>query len=466
MMRKITTCLLTMIAFGSTALAPARAEVLILKNATVVDVEAGTTRSGQTIRLDNGWIEAVGAAGGPATEKARVIDLAGKYVLPGLWDMHLHPDSESDLLQMIANGVTGGRIMWGKPEHLAWRAQIELGERRGPRLFISGPIIEGRPPPEMASVIATEGRRLLDTRAQAIAEVRAQKAAGYDYLKVYNNLPADAYAGLVEEGGRLGMPVVGHIPFEVGLDGALAARQKSIEHLRGYNIPLVPADARIQPGKDYRSRTLAWAYADLAKLAPLVDASRAAGVYETPTLSTRIYTAPVRVVENYLAQPAAAYLDPSDRASLKDRSRIKWLSNFSAADWEAASQGHAKQDAVLVALHRAGVPILAGTDLGPWGFTLHYELEQLVAAGLTPRDALMTATINAAQFAGIADRAGKVAPGYQGDLLILDADPLQDIHNTQRIAAVVTRGEWLGRTDLDAMLAEIRAKIAKKAGAQ
>ncbi len=461
-MRKAMGYLLGALAAAAAPLSPAAAEVVILRNATIVDVESGTLKPGQTIRVRDGWIERVGGGPGdtPAAD-AKIVDLTGKFVIPGLWDMHLHPDGESDMGQMIANGVTGGRIMWGRPEHLAWRARIELGELVGPRLLISGPIIEGHPPPAMASVISTEGRRLLDTREQAVAEVRAQKAAGFDDLKVYNNLPAEAYAGLIDEGKRLGMPVVGHVPFEVGVERALAAGQKSIEHLRGYGNVLVPAGAPIQPGADYRSRTLAWAYADLKRLPPLVDASRAAGVFEVPTLSTRIYTAPTADVERYLATPAAANMSARERANLKDRSRIKWLSNFSEEDWTRASEGHENQDAVLRALLRAGVPILAGTDLGPWGFTLHFELERLVNAGLTPREALAAATLTAANYAGMTSEAGKVAAGYQADLVVLDANPLQDIRNTTRISSVMTRGKLLDRARLDAMLAAIRDKRAR-----
>lgn len=453
---------MVMFAALASSMTAANSQDVILKNATVIDLEAGTTRPGQTIRLSDGWIEGVGADDGAASSKdATVIDLAGKYVLPGLWDMHLHPDSETDLDLLIANGVTSGRIMWGEPKHLAWRARIELGNQRGPHLFVSGPIIEGRPPPELASVIDTAGRRLLDTRRDAVAEVRAQKAAGFDYLKVYNNLPAEAYAGLISEGKRLGMPVVGHVPFEVGLSGVLAAGQATIEHLRGYIEPLVPAGAPVQPGADYRSRTLAWEYADLSKVPALVNASRAAGVWETPTLTTRLYTSTPAEIARYLAAPDAAYLGRRATAGLRDRKTIKWLSNFSEADWQSAARGHAKQDALLLALHRGGVPILAGTDVGPWGFTLHDELARLVKAGLTPREALIAATSNPARLVGLADRAGKIAGGFQADLLILEANPLQDIANSRRIAAVVTHGDFLDRAELDAMLASIREKIAK-----
>jgi hypothetical protein len=309
------------------------------------------------------------------------------------------------------------------------------------------------PPAQAASVVDTEGRRLVKTFAEGVAEVRRQKAAGFDYIKVYNNVPLDAYHGLVAEADRLRMPVVGHVPFAAGIQGALAARQKSIEHLRGYIDKLVPADAPIQPGIDLRSRTLAWEYADLSRIPELVRATRDAGAWQCPTLGTSIYTAPSSAIERYLATPEAGYLDPLTREAFRNRGRVKWLSNFTEADFERATRANDKQAVLLRAMHAAGVPLLAGTDSNSFGFSLHRELEELVAVGLTARDALQTATINPARFAGLEKEVGRVATGYAADLILLDANPLQDIRNTSRINAVILRGQLLDRATLDAMLA-------------
>ena len=186
--------------------------------------------------------------------------------MPALWDMHTHPMEPEALSMLVANGVGGTRIMWGLPRHLEWRARVELGELLGPRLLIAGPIIEGVPPAQAASVVDTEGRRLVETFADGVAEVRRQKVAGFDYIKVYNNIPLNTYQGVVAEADRLRMPVVGDALFAAGIQGALAARQKSIEHLRGYIEKLVPAETPIQPGIDMRSRTLAWEYADMSRV--------------------------------------------------------------------------------------------------------------------------------------------------------------------------------------------------------
>ena len=382
----------------------------------------------------------------------RVLDLEGRFVIPGLWDMHIHPRSLADLKLLLANGVLGARVMSGTPLHLFWRTEIESGKRRpGPRLFIAGPIIEGTPPPEFAGVIATAGRKLIDTREQAKAEATAQIVAGYDYLKVYNNLNREAYAGLTEVPID-DFPIVGHVPFGVGLLAALEAGQRSIEHLRGYVQHLVPSDAPIQPGPDLRSRTLAWQFADPEQLRALVEATLNAGTWHCPTLSARIFFATPEEIETYLNSGDGDFISPRFKANLRDRTRITWLSNFSEQDFAAAALGFQEQDRLLVALKNAGVPILAGTDMAPMGFALHGELERLVGAGLSELEALRTAISNPARFLEVGRRPhwleeplGRIAPGYVADLVVLDRNPLEDIRNTRSIHAVVSRGRWLDR---------------------
>jgi hypothetical protein len=435
------------------AAGPACADDLLLKNVNIVDVESGAIAAGRSVLVGDGSIKEIGAQQSlrpPAG--ARVVEGNGRYLMPALWDMHTHPMQPEALSMLVANGVGGIRIMWGYPQHLEWRARVELGELLGPRMLIAGPIIEGVPPQQSASVVDTEGRRLVKTFAEGVAEVRRQKAAGFDYIKVYNNIPLEAYNGIVAEAKRLRIALVGHVPFAAGIQGVLAARQKSIEHLRGYVEKLVPADAPIRPGIDLRSRMLAWEYADVSRIPELVQATKAAGAWQCPTLGTAIFWAPSSEVERYLATPEAEYLDAGTRETFRHRERVKWLSNFSEADFARTPRGDEKQAALLRAMHAAGVPLLAGTDTDTFGFALHRELEALVKVGLSPAEALKTATINPARFAGLENEVGRVAAGYVADLILLDANPLQDIRNTHSINAVILRGKLLDRAALDAML--------------
>jgi len=432
---------------------------LVLNDVTIVDVERGVLIGEQTVLISEGRIVSIGSRGSISGQvDAKVVEAAGRYLMPALWDMHIHPGRVEDLALLVANGVGGARIMWGQPQHLAWRARIELGELVGPRLLISGPIVEGLPPPKLADVVDTEGRHLVNTAADGAAEVRRQRAAGFDYIKVYNNVPREAYLGLAAEAERLNIPVVGHVPFQVGLKGVLAARQSSVEHLRGFAELLVPPDAAIQPGIDLRSRTLSWQYADLSRVPKLVRAVRAAGSWQTPTLSTRIYYAPPDELTRYLAMPEAEYLTGWSRSILQNRQEVKWLSNFSEEDFIIASRGHENQNALVRALRRADVRLLAGTDTMPWGFSLHGELERLVEAGLTPRETLEAATSNPARYARLEKTSGRVGVGYSADVVLLDENPLLDIRNTRRIHAVVRQGKLFDRAALDELLANVKAQ--------
>lgn len=433
------------------------ARPVAITDVTVVDVASGQALPARTVVTQGARIVSVSSAAQVILPPgALVIDGRGRFLIPGLWDMHSHAGREADLALYVANGVTGARIMGGDTALLGFRKRIANGTIAGPALYVAGPILEGPPPKELASVIATSDKRLLSTAGEAVAEVRAEKAAGYDFVKVYNNLSLPVYEALVAEARRLGMPVAGHVPFAVGLRRVLAARQASIEHMRGYVELLVPSDAPQQPGIDLRSRALAWRYADTARVAGLARETRDAGSWNVVTLGTRIYESPQSVVDRYLASPDSVYMSGWARAAFHDRKRIAWLSNYSADDFQHAVEGHARQDMLVRVLRDAGAGILAGTDIAPWGLSLHYELEYLVAAGLTPLEALRAATSGPAQFLQAADTLGAVAPGYRADLVLLDANPLTSISNTRRIRAVVVGGVPFGWPALDSLLARAR----------
>jgi len=423
------------------------APTVAITHVTVIDVERGERLPDRTVLIHGGRVAAVESAGRARVPAgAHIVDGARKYLLPGLWDMHTHPSSEADLARLLAHGVTGIRVMHGNPSVVRWKGRIGRGELLGPTIVAAGPIVEGLPPPGFAAVIDTVGRSVVTSTAEAAREVRAQKAAGYDFIKVYNNVPREAYDAIVAEARRQQMRVAGHVPFAVGLRGVLAARQASIEHLRGYPELLVPKDAPQQPGADLRSRVLAWRFADTTLIPSLARETRDAGVWSTPTLSTRLFTAPRAVVEQYLGT------NPESEGFLQSRSRIPWLSNFTDDDFRLAEEGNAPQRALLLALRASGAGLLAGTDMGPWGASLHQELRFLVDAGLSPAEALRAATLGPALFLGAADTLGLVTAGRRADLVLLDADPLADIRNTTTISLVMVGGRVLDRKWLDEAL--------------
>ncbi len=430
---------------------------LAIEGVSVVPMDGGQVLRDMTVLVGDGRVVAVRPADEVTVPKGAIrVDGRGRFLIPGLNDMHVHFQDEQALDRFLATGVTGVRVLWGGQSTLDLRDRIARGELTGPDIYTAGTIIEGLPPPELAAVIDTAGRVIVRDSIDGARAVREQHAAGYDFIKVYNNVPASAYDGIVTEARSLGIPVAGHVPFEVGLDGALAAGQASIEHLRGYIWHLVPADATNQPGADLRSRTLAWEDGDLSRIQELAERTRDAGVWSVPTLAVRMIMKPDRLVETYLATEEASHMTEGMRAFYTERMSIPWMSNFAPADFEAAMDGFAVADSLIRALVGVGAPLMAGTDTPPLGFALHRELEELVGAGLTPYEALESATVTPATFLARGPGAGMVVEGSPADLVLLDGNPLEDIGNTRRIVGVVRRGAWLDRAALDAMLGEGR----------
>jgi hypothetical protein len=393
------------------------------------------------------------------------IDGANKYIIPGLADMHVHlqrdmgKSSNSWMLSLfIANGVTTVRNMWGTPDHLLLRKEIESG-RLGPRIFTSGPVIDGSPPMWKASVVA-------DTPSVARDLVISQKQEGYDFIKVYSRLKADVYDAIVATAKEQNIRVVGHTPLSVGLKGVLAARQASVEHLDGYANEVETADSPVYGKTDWYSQMIAYSFVDRAKLQRIVRETGEAGVWNCPTLVTMSKWVPPEEKRALLQSPEVAYVPTAVQESWEDLYRVQ-LSGFSRLDFLKLRRSDEARSQIVGALNSGGDRILAGTDtpnafVVP-GYSLHEELAKLVGAGLTPYQALSTATRNAADFLGKLDESGTVAIGKRADLVLIDGDPLVDISNANNIAGVLVRGRWLPATDLNKLLAELRNRAKETA---
>jgi hypothetical protein len=411
---------------------------------------------------------------------ARRIDGAGKWLMPGLADMHVHTWSEHDLTLFVAAGVTTVRNMFGAEQHLTWRGEIARGQRLGPTIVTASPIIDGEPPVWPGSIVLTNP-------ADADRIVGELKAQGYDFLKPYARLSREAYAALVAAGKKHGMTLGGHVPFAVGLAGVLASGQRTIEHLDGWIPALVPEASRPPPGPTPPDLRVLLPLVDEARIPALVQQTIAAGTWSCPTL----------VVLDRLAG-----LDDLDAA----RKRARWLPYVSptvvtmwdpkadfrmrektAEDYAAMRKGNALRGEIAAQLFAAGAPMLVGTDAGnPFvipGESLHDELELLAGAGLehiavrlrvspVAREAelqrahrrvraqvLRAATAGAADFLGQRGALGVVAPGARADLLLLDTDPLAGPLPLIP-AAVILRGAYLPRADLEAKLAAVAAAHA------
>jgi imidazolonepropionase-like amidohydrolase len=383
---------------------------------------------------------------GPETT---VIDLEGGYLMPGVAEMHAHVPSPAQstryrddvLFLWVANGVTTARGMLGHPEHLELRRALAAHEILGPRLITSGPSFNGNS---------------VDGPAAARDMARQQAAAGYDFLKIHPGLTVAEYDAMADEAGRLGIPFAGHVPVAVGLERAIAAGQVTIDHLDGILRALAGAAAA---DDDSLFGVGLADEADLARLGALIPKLRAAGVSVVPTETLLENFAAAPRLDALLERPEAVYLPPALTASYRDA-----LSGRSG-DAETVRQALDTRKHIIAALHDAGVDVLLGSDspqiFNVPGFSIHRELEALVAAGLTPLEALATGTTAPARFFGRERDFGTLAPGLAADLVWLRADPTAAIGNTRSIRGVMVRGRWLDRAALDAGLEDIRRRYAQ-----
>jgi imidazolonepropionase-like amidohydrolase len=374
---------------------------------------------------------------------------------------------------LIANGVTGVREMFSRS---AWvdstRAAIARGAFAGPRIVGAGHILDGRPaiwPGSATATTADEGRRAVDSL----------RAAGADFIKVYSRLPREAYFAIAAEARRRGITFAGHVPTMVGAAEASDSGQRSIEHLTGLLSACSSAEDEI------RERLLAafaaggWdsvstatrrlggrsvAAPDAGRCRAIAERLVRNGTWLTPTITVLRSTATLD--DTMLARdPRLRYLPPAFVRSWDPRQDFRFR-NLRPGDWANRRRALARQLEIITQLHRAGVPFLAGTDLSnPYvfpGFSLHDELSHMVRLGFSPLEALRTATLNPARYLGATDSLGTVAPGHLADLVLLEGDPLLDIANTRRIAAVVADGRVY---DADA-IAGLLAAAERAAGGQ
>lgn len=467
-MKRVFLILLTSLLFA----VPAQSsEPMALTGVTIIDATGAAPQPGMSLVIEGDRIAALGKTGDVALPpKARIVNAAGKFVIPGLWDMHVHWYDEPSLPLFLANGVTGARIMCGFPVHLRWRKEVLAGKIVGPRFNLAGPIVDGPQPVWLDSLRAgnaNEGRQA----------VRTIKDAGYDCVKVYNYLPRDAFLGAAREAARWQIPLVGHIPLAMNVGEASEAGQRSIEHLSALSLAcssreselrqrwLTPLDPEAAATAIHlRFDVEAEESFDSAKAATLFAGLVKNGAWVTPTLVVRHEHAMLRARVG-ANDPHAPYLPQSLAARWKTR-RAATLERLGPADFDNYQRSSRKELELVKELHRAGVRLLAGTDTGALdcypGFSLQDELELLVQAGLTPLEALQTATRNVGEYLAKQSDVGTIERGKLADLVLLDANPLDDIRNVRKIHAVVANGKLLQRDDLQRMLREVEESCKKE----
>ena len=462
---------------------------LIFTNVTVVNVRDGTSQPGMTVVIRDQRITAIAKQAIIEVDRnVQVVNATGQYLIPGLWDMHVHltlrpePKLASEILLplLVAHGVVGVRDMGGDWEQIQQlRQEFAGGKLAGFTLLSPGPFVDG-PQPASASVVPVANA------AEARAAVRSLKARGVDFIKVQAKLSRESYLAAADEAKRQGIPFAGHVPESMNAGEVSDAGQRSIEHLS----PALPGDAGILLACSGKEAELRQELAALGEAEQKPDAKLEDLRARTRDLQTRLLDSyspakadalMVRLAKNHTwVVPTLIWSQSSRPLSPQDLGQHVPLQYVPAATrqrWEAGRKRYVesvppqafalatrvaeKSLALAGALHRAGVPLMAGTDsfdgFDISGFSLHQELELLVKAGLKPTEALQAAILNPAKFLGKERDFGTVEKGKLANLVLLDADPLEDIRNTRKIRGVVLGGRFFDRVELDQMLAAVEA---------
>jgi Amidohydrolase family len=423
---------------------------IVFANVTVVDVEAGVLRPNQTVIVEGVRIAAADdAAKVPIPRTARVIDGKGKFLIPGLWDMHVHEFPEPHIPELfLANGITGIRDMYDDaPKIRELKKAIQEHRQTGPRVVASGPVLNG--------VFEKNAQVVVRTPEQARQAVRQQVKDGVDFIKIYNGLSREAFYAIAEESKRSNVTFVGHTPDSVTTVEAAAAGQRSIEHLDGVLLDSASNSAALRQAHRFIPDRGVLQSFDPDRAKQLFATYVRYGTWHCPTLS--VYRADV-----LMNDPAAAK-DPNFRLF-----PAIWLPKPSPKKSRDEALDRAveqKMMEVTAMMFRAGVRLLAGTDTGyPFvlpGFGLHDELELMVSAGVPDSAVLRIATLAPAQFLGRNGELGSVKRGKLADLVLLGADPLKSIANTRLVRAVVADGCLYDRAALDSLLADAKSAASR-----
>ncbi|MEX0290803.1 MAG: amidohydrolase family protein [Flavobacteriaceae bacterium] len=432
------------------------ATATLISNVNVIDVRTGNILENQNVVIDSGRIQSMSEMDINAEDFTNHIDGNGKYALPGLAEMHAHIPSpntskeriEETLFLYLSNGITTIRGMLGHPSHLEMRKKVEEGELLSPRIFTSSPSLNGNSVP---------------TPEEARKKVTAYKNDGYDFLKIHPGIPLDAFDELVKTANEVGITFSGHVPVAVGIRHALKSRYASIDHVDGFLEGLVPESANVNPAENgffgYNFTPLV----ETDKIDELVALAKENKVWIVPTQSLfERWFAPASG-RDLLAQPEMKYMPASTLENWKQRKEQSTgaESGFDVAQWQKFD---AIRLALLKQLQEKGHGMLLGSDAPQLfnvpGFSIHHEIAGMERAGLSPLQILQSGTINPAVFFQKEGQFGELKAGLDADLILVNANPLEDLSALKEISGVMVRGKWLSKDAIDKKLVEIAANAA------
>jgi imidazolonepropionase-like amidohydrolase len=431
------------IVFGLIVTNTCLAATTVIVNVNVIPMSSEVVIAQQSVVVVDDKIAAIGHVDTiPVPKGATVIDGTDRFLIPGLAEMHAHVSTDAGQVErlstlFIANGITTIRGMLGQPSHLALRDQFASGEVFGPRLITSGPSLNGRS---------------VSGAADARRQVQEQKAAGYDFIKVHPGLSNAEFTALANTANEIGMPYAGHVPVAAGVRQALDMQMTTIDHLDGYFAALLPVSEVGTGGYGGFFDVMLAGVLNADDIPAIVAATKDSGTWNVPTevlIEQMIDDTPIMELEErpemrYVTAETVTRWVASKNSTMNER-------GFSA---ETAAIAIAHRRRLILELHEAGAGLLLGSDapqiFNVPGFSLHRELATLVAAGLSPYEAIRTGTVAVAEFLG--SNGGVVAQGRDADLVLLDANPLEDIQNSKRIHGVMLRGHWYSEAELEERL--------------
>lgn len=430
---------------------------ILISNVSVIDVSNGTITAKRNVVIDSGKIVTITEAVDDPENFKTIIDGTGKYLLPGLAEMHAHipPPSageqriEETLFLYLSNGVTTIRGMLGDPSHLVLREKAKSNEILSPRIFTSSPSLNGN------SVTTTE---------EAIRKVTAYKNEGYDFLKIHPGIKRGVFDQVVKTANEVGITFAGHVPVDVGIRHALKSKYTSIDHVDGFLEGLVPQDKNVAQdangffGYNFTDLT------DVNQINALVQLSKENKVWIVPTQSLfERWFAPV-TSEELLAQPEMKYMPATTLKDWKERKNasIDPTTGFNADQWNRFITIRRQ---LIKKLQENGHGMLLGSDAPQLfnvpGFSIHHEIATIAEAGMTPLEIIQSGTVNPALFFGMENTFGSIKEGLAADLILLDANPLENLKALMEISGVLVRGKWLSKEFIDTKLKEIAENSAK-----
>ncbi|MBD0852566.1 amidohydrolase family protein [Maribacter arenosus] len=458
--------------------------LIVITNTSLIDMNNGQVSEGMTLIIKNGIITTIGKSNEiELSPEAKIVNGTGKYIIPGLWDMHAHTSSESVTRSIlyplfIANGVTGIRVLSADCFEPCWeldmsieqsrglQSEVKYGKVIGPNAILGSTYIHGVKSGE-ASTIKEPGNRQDGKKLVHLLLDR-----GVDFIKIYDEIPREAYFGIADEANKKELPIAGHVPASIKASEASDAGQKSIEHCCAGSLfeecSSEEKRLREQITELIQSREPKNMYSLVLELVKTYDDAKCQEVFKKFLENNTFFTPTLVATEMDNILRDYDWRDDSRLKYLPEKEHDFWIEDEISTKEILGIQNpliREKRFNIVGDMNKAGVKLLAGSDCGVfgvhYGFGLHEELELLVEAGLTELEALQTATLNAAEYADKSDSYGNIKIGFIADLILLEANPLDNISNTKEIYSVLSNGKFYDRQSLDTILKKVAIEVAK-----